>query len=59
MLYRIKDFQTVYNISENKFKYKDQEFDVKKTIDEVIEISRSEIKKKNIELTITHGDDVP
>jgi len=38
MLYRIKDFQTVYNISELKFKYQDHDFDVKKTLDEIVTI---------------------
>lgn len=36
MLYRIMDFELVYNISENKFKIKDEQFNVKKSIEEVV-----------------------
>lgn len=33
MLYRIKDFEQVYNVSENKFKPKEEEYSVKTSID--------------------------
>lgn len=55
MLYRIKDFETVYNISENKFRQKEEDFHIKKSIDEVVEIAKNEIQKKNIDLIITHS----
>jgi hypothetical protein len=38
---------------------KDEQFSVKKCIDEVVEIAHHDMKKKNIELTITHSDDLP
>ena len=53
MLYRIKDFEQVYNIAEHKFKAKDEEFSVKKCMDEVIEIAQHEVHKKNIELSVS------
>jgi hypothetical protein len=56
MLYRIKDFEQVYNISENKFKHREEDFLIKRTIDEVVDIARSEIQKKSMELTLSHGD---
>lgn len=36
MLYRIKDFEQVYNIAEMKFRAKEEDFSVKKCMDEVI-----------------------
>jgi len=39
MLYRIKDFEQVYNIAEQKFRVKDEEFSIKKCMDEVIQIA--------------------
>lgn len=50
MLYRIKDFESIYTISENKFRPVEEEYNVKQSIEEVIEIAKSEIKKKNIDL---------
>ncbi len=59
MLYRIKDFESVYNISENKFRQKEEDFLIKRSIDDVIEIAKNDIKKKNIELTVNHSGDLP
>ena len=43
MLYRIKDFQSVYNISENKFRQKEEDFQIRKTIDDVLEVAKNDI----------------
>lgn len=43
MLYRIKDFESVYNISENKFRPVEEDFSIKRSIDDVVDIARSEI----------------
>lgn len=59
MLYRIKDFESVYNISENKFKHMNEDFSIKRSIEDIVDIVRSEIKKKNIELEVNHGNDIP
>lgn len=56
MLYRIKDFETVYNISESKFKQKEEEINIKKSIDEIVDITKTEMQKKHLFLTINHGD---
>jgi hypothetical protein len=39
MLYRIKDFEQVYNISENKFKPKEENISIKKAIEHVVEVA--------------------
>ena len=39
MLYRIKDFEQVYNISENKFKPRDDKKKKKKSIETVVEVA--------------------
>lgn len=43
MLYRIKDFEQVYNISENKFKPKDDNVDIKKCIETVVEVAQNDL----------------
>lgn len=48
MLYRIKDFESVYNIAERNFKYSSEDFQIKKAIDEVVDIAKPELAKKNI-----------
>lgn len=59
MLYRIKDFEQVYNIAEQKFRVKDEEFSIKKSMEEVIQIAQHELQKKNIELTVSNAPDLP
>jgi hypothetical protein len=36
MLYRIKDFEQVYNIAEQKFRAKEEEYSISRSMDEVI-----------------------
>lgn len=59
MLYRIKDFEQVYHISENIFKPKEEAFQFKKTLEEVVAITGNDLAKKNIELTLSCGDSTP
>lgn len=59
MLYRIKDFESVYNITEGKFRSKEEDFLIKRNINDVVEILKNDIQKKNIEVTINHGNDLP
>ena len=41
MLYRIKDFEQVYNISENKFKSRGEDnIDIKKSIETAVEVAQ-------------------
>jgi hypothetical protein len=49
----------VYNIAEQKFRTKDEEFPIKRSMDEVFEIAQHELRKKNIELTVSSSADVP
>jgi signal transduction histidine kinase len=49
----------VYNVSEANFRFKEEDTWVKKAVDEVIEVAKNDIAKKNIELTVTHDSDAP
>lgn len=53
MLYRIKDFEQVYNISEHKFRIKEEDFAIKRSLDEVVEIAKYDLTKKNIDISFT------
>lgn len=59
MLYRIKDFEQVYNVSENKFKPKEEDYSVKNSIEQVLDVAKSELSKKNIDLTMNFSDGIP
>lgn len=59
LLYRIKDFEQVYNISEQKFRVKDEDYSVKKCLDEVIQIAQHELQKKSIDLSVSNANDLP
>ena len=48
MLYRIKDFEQVYNIAERNFRVSHEDFQVKRAIDEVVDIAKPELIKKNM-----------
>ena len=38
---------------------KEEDYSIKKMMEEVFEIAQHELEKKNIELTVTHGDNIP
>ena len=60
MLYRIKDFEQVYNISENKFKSRGEDnIDIKKSIETVVEVAQNDLQKKGIDLTFNYTDQIP
>jgi signal transduction histidine kinase len=59
MLYRVKDFEQVFNISQGKFRAREEDFLIKRNINDVIEVIKSDVKKKNIDLTFNHGGDLP
>jgi signal transduction histidine kinase len=59
MLYRLKDFEQVYNISENKFRPNPQEFSIRSSIEDVVEIAQNDLQSKNVELSMNHGSDIP
>ena len=43
MLYRIKDFEAVYQVSEGKFKKQDEEMPIARSIDEVMDIAKADL----------------
>jgi signal transduction histidine kinase len=59
MIYRVKDFEQVYNITQGKFRAREEDFVIKRNINDVIEVIKSDVKKKNIDLTFNHGSDLP
>ena len=59
MLYRVKDFEQVYNITQGKYRAREEDFLIKRSVNDVIEVIRSDVKKKNIDLTFNHGADLP
>ena len=59
MQYRIKDFQQVYNISENKFRHQAEALNVRQTIDEVQGLLMADCRNRNIELKTNIDVEVP
>ena len=59
MQYRLKDYQQVYLISENKFKPVFESVDMKRVMKDIVDMSARDIKTRNIELTINVASDVP
>lgn len=42
-----------------KFRPKDEDFSVKRSMDEVLQIAQHELQKKGIDLTVTNANDLP
>ena len=59
MQYRMKDFQEVYNISENKFTPNFEKINVKLCFEDIKETALEEVKAHNMEVTLTIDKDVP
>ena len=59
MQFRIKDFQQVYNISENKFRHQAEAVNVRQSIDEVQGLLMADCRNRNIELKSNIESDVP
>lgn len=59
MQYRIKDFQQVYNISENKFRHQAEAVNIRQTIDEVQGLLMTDCRNRSIELKTHIDSDVP
>lgn len=59
MLYRIKDFNAVYNISENRFKSNPTGIPVKLNLDEVRQLIDQDLRNKNIDINIRLAEDIP
>ena len=52
MLYRINDLEQLYNNAEHKFRHKDEDFQIKKSVEKVVEIAQHYLKKKKIDLQV-------
>ena len=59
MQYRIKDFQQVYLISENKFRPSNESTSVKNCVNEIVEMTFRDLKTRNIDLQVTIAPEVP
>ena len=59
MQYRIKDFQQLYNISENKFYPNIENINVRKVLEELIEMLKIDLKGKHMEISLEIDSAVP
>lgn len=59
MQYRIKDFQQVYFVSENKIRHQTNQVSLQQTIKEVINLVQSDIAARNVDLKLNIEGDVP
>lgn len=59
MQYRIKDFQQVYFISENKFRPANESTSMKNCINDVIDMTYRDLKTRNIDMQVTISPEVP
>lgn len=59
MLYRIQDFEQVYNIVEDTFKPRDGNFNVHDSLQEIIKVTDQDLKKRNIVLMINLVEHMP
>lgn len=59
MQFRIRDFQQVYYISENKFKPSNENVDIRTAINEILEMTQGDLKSRNIEVTLNVAPEVP
>ena len=59
MQHRISDFQSVYNISENKFQPTFEKVNVKKCIDEIVAHVKQDLKGRYMDINLVFDKDVP
>ena len=57
--FRIKDFQQVYNISENKFKPDFDKVNVKACFEDFLTRAKADVKGKYMDVTLQIEKDVP
>ena len=50
MQYRIKDFQQVYYVSENKFRPTNESTNMKNCVNDVIDMTYRDLKTRNIDM---------
>lgn len=59
MLFRIKDFNAVYNIAEDRFKHNPTGIHVKIGLEEVKQLIDQDLRNKNIDVNIRLAEDIP
>ena len=59
MQYKIKDFQQVYYISENKFKPITEQVNLKNCLNGIVDMTKPDVKNRNIDLQVEIDPKVP
>jgi len=59
VLYRIRDFEQVYNICEGTFKKTESNFRIRETIDHVKVLTQADLKKRNVNISNNYSADLP
>ena len=59
MQYRIKDFQQVYFVSENKIRHQSNQVSLQQCIKDVIQLVQSDIAERNVDLQLSIDNNVP
>ena len=59
MQYRIKDFQQVYFVSENKIRHQSNQVSLQSCIKDVIQLVQSDIAERNVDLQLSIDNNVP
>ena len=59
MQFRIKDFQQIYFISENKFRHQSESTNLKKCFEDIENMIKSDCKQRNIELFFSLDPNLP
>lgn len=56
MLYRVRDYDQVCNIADNRYNGNHEDFNVQKCAKEVVDIAQTDILKQNVEVTLSFKD---
>jgi hypothetical protein len=54
--FKVKAIEYLNNIVENRFQMKEEDFNVKNSIGEIVEVVKKDLEKSNIELDFTYGE---
>jgi signal transduction histidine kinase len=57
--YRIKDFQSIYNVSENAFRPKYESTSVEKLLKDAQEMAQADIANRNIDIQVEIDPEIP
>jgi len=59
VMYRIRDFEVLYNICEGSFSFKNSKFDVKKELNFVSDTLKAELLRREIKLEVSCDPSLP